>query len=62
MDPVDNLMNYKWGVFYYNKNDIRTVVPKMTRGLGWTFNFAHWGGYFFLALILGSIILSFLLV
>jgi uncharacterized membrane protein len=40
IDPIDDPMNYKWEIFYINKNDIRTLVPKRTRALGWTFNFA----------------------
>jgi uncharacterized membrane protein len=61
MDPVDDPFNCKWGIFYYNKNDIRTVVPKTNRALGWTLNFARPVSYVFVALIIGSVILSFLL-
>ncbi|MDB5145265.1 MAG: hypothetical protein JWQ66_3978 [Mucilaginibacter sp.] len=61
MDPIDDPLNYKWGIFYYNKTDIRTVVPKRTRAFGWTFNFAHWGGYVFVVVLIGAILLSVLL-
>ena len=33
--------NYKWGIFYYNGKDSRVMVPKRSRYMGWTFNFAH---------------------
>ena len=37
-DPASNSANYKWGVFYYNKNDSRIFVPKRY-GFGYTLNF-----------------------
>jgi uncharacterized membrane protein len=58
MDPIDDPLNYKWGIFYYNKTDIRTVVPKRTRAFGWTFNFARWGSYLFVVVLIGAIVLS----
>jgi len=61
MDPVDNIENFKWGIFYFNKNDSRTIVPKHTRSFGWTLNFARWGSYAFVAAIIGSVVLSILL-
>ena len=61
-DPIDDPMNYKWGIFYNNKNDIRTVVPKRNRALGWTLNFARPVSYvfmgIFLLVILGSLIFA----
>jgi uncharacterized membrane protein len=41
LDPIDNPLNYKFGIIYYNPNDGRLIVPKRERALGWTFNFAH---------------------
>lgn len=38
---------WKWGLFYVNKNDPAILVEKRV-GIGWTFNFAHPGTYFFL--------------
>jgi len=35
-DPV----NYKWIVFYFNPRDPRTVVPKRKKNMAWTLNFA----------------------
>jgi uncharacterized membrane protein len=32
--------NWKWGIFYFNPDDPRSMVPKSV-GIGWTFNFAH---------------------
>jgi uncharacterized membrane protein len=61
MDPIDDPLNYKWGVFYFNKTDIRTVVPKRSRSLGWTLNFAKWGSYAFVTAIISAVVLSILL-
>jgi hypothetical protein len=33
--------NWKWGIFYFSREDRRIVVPKRIRGLGWTINFAR---------------------
>jgi uncharacterized membrane protein len=33
--------NWKWGLFYYNKNDKRIFPPKRLKYLGWTINFAN---------------------
>jgi len=33
--------NYIWGIFYFNKDDLRGVVPKRNRWMGWTLNFAQ---------------------
>jgi uncharacterized membrane protein len=56
MEPIDNPENYKWGIFYFNKTDSRTIVPKRTRALGWTFNFARWGSYAFTAIIIAIVV------
>ncbi|HEY0898080.1 MAG TPA: DUF5808 domain-containing protein [Sphingobacteriaceae bacterium] len=42
--------NYKWGIFYFNSKDSRAVVPKRSRYMGWTFNFAHPLPYVFILL------------
>ena len=45
--------NWKWGMFYFNKNDQRILPPKRTKELGWTVNFANPASVFvFLAVIL----------
>jgi len=41
-DPMaDNQANYKLGIFYFNRKDKRTFVPKRYRLLGWTINFGR---------------------
>lgn len=37
----DKIENWKFGQFYYNKNDFRFIVKKRNKALGWTINFAH---------------------
>ncbi len=32
---------YKWGLFYFNREDQRIFVPKVNRLMGWTLNFAR---------------------
>jgi uncharacterized membrane protein len=52
----DDPSNWRWGVFYYNKQDKRLFPPKRIRGFGWTVNFAN--PYSYLAL-LGIILVFF---
>ncbi len=33
--------HWKWGIFYFCREDRRVLVPKRIRGLGWTINFAR---------------------
>jgi uncharacterized membrane protein len=33
--------NWKWGSFYYNKEDHRLLPPKRISWMGWTVNFAN---------------------
>lgn len=56
MNPIDDITNYKFGIFYFNTNDPRTIVPKRLRMLGYTVNFAHPMSYIVLILILAIII------
>ena len=37
-DPTGESGNYKWGIFYCNRNDQRIFVPKRY-GIGFTLNF-----------------------
>ena len=37
-DPTGDFNNYKWGFFYYNKDDSRVFVPKRA-GIGYTLNY-----------------------
>jgi len=32
---------WKWGIFYFNKNDKRIFSPKRIKQMGWTVNFAN---------------------
>lgn len=58
MEPTENISNYRLGIFYFNKTDNRFVVPKRSKSLGWTFNFAHIRTYLFLLVILAVILLA----
>ena len=33
--------NWKWRIFYFNKDDKRIFPPKRNKYLGWTVNFAN---------------------
>ncbi len=33
--------NWKWGVFYFNREDKRLLPPKRIPMMGWTVNFAN---------------------
>lgn len=47
----DDKTKWKFGIFYYNREDKRVMLPKKIKQLGWTLNFAHWQSWFFLLLI-----------
>ncbi len=38
--PDQNNNHWRLGVFYFNRQDPRLLVPKR-HGFGWTLNFAH---------------------
>lgn len=44
--------NWKWGVFYYNKEDNRIFPPKRIPWMGWTINFANIKSIFAFVLML----------
>lgn len=57
--------NWKWGMFYYNKEDKRLLVDKKNPNLGGTINFAHPKSYLFIVgiicffgLVITTIVLS----
>ncbi|SEN25787.1 hypothetical protein SAMN05192574_102931 [Mucilaginibacter gossypiicola] len=62
MEPTEDDNNYKYGVFYYNEDDARIIVPKRIKYLGWTLNFAHPVSYLImggiLAIVIGAIIFA----
>ena len=37
----DDPANWKFGIFYFNKNDNRILLPKRNGSFGWTLNFAN---------------------
>lgn len=50
--------HYKWGLFYYNPEDKRLIVPKRIKWMGWTFNFAHpLAAILFLLILIGAFII-----
>lgn len=63
-DPADldrmrnNPNNYKWGIFYFNPQDPRTIVSKRNPGMGFTLNFASTYSYL---LILGILFFAILM-
>jgi len=55
---ADDPSNYKLGIFYFNRKDKRTIVPKRYRLLGWTVNFARPYVYFGTIIIVAIIVLE----
>ena len=53
--------NYKWGIFYYNPMDSRTILPKRNKWFGWTLNFARPKAYLVLLAIIAFAVLMGLL-
>jgi uncharacterized membrane protein len=53
----NNPDNYKWGIFYYNPDDTRAIVPKRIRWAGWTLNFASPFSYLIILGIIGFAVL-----
>ncbi len=37
----DDPLNWKWGIFYFNKKDKRLLPPKKLKSFGWTVTFAN---------------------
>jgi uncharacterized membrane protein len=48
---------YKWGIFYFNPQDSRIVLPKRNPWMGWTMNFANLWSYVIILFIIGIAIL-----
>jgi len=55
----DDPMNYKWGIFYFNRKDPRIMVPKRIKWMGWTLNFGN--NYSYIYLFLAIVFLIFIL-
>ena len=58
MEPTEDSNNYKYGVFYYNKDDSRIIGPKRIKYMGWTVNFAHPLSYLIIGGILAMVIVA----
>lgn len=53
--------NWKWGIFYFNRNDKRIFPPKRSRMLGWTINFANpYSVLAFIAILVGVVYIDIL--
>jgi uncharacterized membrane protein len=52
----DDPANWKFGIFYFNKNDKRIVLPKRNGNLGWTLNFANPYSILAIAALVGLVI------
>lgn len=50
---IDDPTNYKWAIFYFNPKDSRILVPKRSRSMGWTLNFANIYSYLLLLAVIG---------
>jgi uncharacterized membrane protein len=56
MQPEEDISKYyKLGIFYYNPDDSRVLVPKRY-GWGWTFNFANYWSWLLMAIIVAMLI------
>lgn len=51
IEPSEDPQFYVWGVFYYNPDDERILVPKRIRAMGWIFNFARQEVYYFIIIV-----------
>jgi uncharacterized membrane protein len=49
--------NYKWGLFYFNPDDPRVIVPKRIPWMGWTLNFARFYSWFIIFVIIAVAVL-----
>jgi len=57
---IINSNNWYGGIFYYNPDDQRIIVPKRIEWLGWTLNYARPTSLLIIAAILLIIILGIL--
>jgi uncharacterized membrane protein len=55
--------NWKFGIFYFNKDDKRIFPPKRNKYLGWTVNFANSSSIIVLLLMINLLmVMSWLLI
>ncbi len=52
-----NPEKYKWGLFYFDPNDSRVILPKVNRIMGWTLNFAKPVTYIIIIAFIALIVL-----
>jgi len=52
-----NPEHYKWGIFYFNPDDTRIILPKRNQWMGWTLNFANLWSYVIIAVIIASAVM-----
>ena len=48
--------NWKWGMFYFNREDKRILPPKRISWMGWTVNFANGYSVLVFAVILAVVL------
>lgn len=48
----NNPSNWKFGIFYFNKEDKRIFPPKKIKQLGWTINFANRNSIFVIVILI----------
>lgn len=58
---INDPINYKWAIFYFNAKDSRILVPKYNKWMGWTFNFANIYSYLIILGIIAVILITILL-
>ena len=51
-EPSQDPLNYKFGIFYFNRNDSRTIVPKSNQSMGLTLNFARVEAYLLIGVLI----------
>lgn len=54
----NNPEKYFLGIFYFDKEDPRAIVPKVNRFMGWTLNFARPEAYLIIVIIVFVAFLS----
>lgn len=51
-----DIKNWKWRLFYVSKDDPRVIVPKKSKWMGRTLNFAHSRAFIVLTLTVAAIL------
>ena len=53
--PNHNPNHWRLGIFYFNRQDRRLLVPKRS-GFGWTLNFAHLGAWLIIVAVIALLV------